>query len=82
MKDRIERIKNWIQTNPNETMLILIATSVGAQLVYFGYAVTLDRTRTHNAVAYRKAVEKAIESGKDVRVYQNGTIEVLTKKSK
>ena len=78
--DKIKQIKEWIMAHPMEVTTVLAAASVSAQVGYCVYSIVLDHGRRTDVRRYRKAIERAVDSGTDVKVFPNGTTEFIVKK--
>ena len=44
--NRIKKIVEWVEENPEKAMVAVVSVAVASNLVYFVYAMKLDRERT------------------------------------
>lgn len=77
MKKRIEKVKEWIETHPNETIVIVTIVAVGTQVVYTAFGIRDGLVRQAEIKRYRRAFENAVASGKDIRLLPTGTTEII-----
>lgn len=77
MKKKLNQIKEWISTHPEQTIVIVTVVAVGTQVVYTAFGIQSGLVRQAEVKRYRKAFENAVASGKDVRILPTGTVEII-----